>query len=644
MYCVDITWKIVGETLQVVSIFSKLKYTVQSSTTRLPFIVLIILDIDKSVQMLCQAAVLLQVLLLNSSTCKGFLHKIDWFMLEDVQYCQLKYNFDFEESDVLIDVDVVEGSHYTSFGKKVCFPALVIKDVDEILQFNGKCTSVNRQFIKNPNETYLFLDMKSDGNLNVEEVIEKFLCMFEDQPYFYVGTATHSMIIVQEYQLFSKRSVLVSKFVKTFDGLKVLDFVSFASRRSNFFGTTLRIHYNPLDEYNNRLGNLVAEKFNLTFDAEPIEIYGVKMRNGTFSGTIGELASFRIDVAMENFDHTPERLEIAVGGFTGIHTSSEIIYWNKAESVNIFSLVFKLELWIVLLAMLLIASIFVFIESKVHQSDQTHEKNLVHDAVVAFITTLKLFLAMEVEEELSPNQLSKRILYLTFGLLGALLVWTYSGLLVSYFSVESEAEPISSFDDLLTKQNLKLMIFDGGSSAQRFIRAIQENPSLENALKKNIFMIKNGDKMLQDFYSGERRDIVLFYQMYLVGPTVQKAHQSDPLKLCELKSNQLKEVKSKTKSGWLYPKNSMLQPIFDEFMIDLHRFGIQPRLEEKYWETIDQIKCESEYEPVGMKIMIVLFELLCIGIGLATLTFIIEILAALKVKLWTWFKLRMNLW
>ena len=68
--------------------------------------------------MLCQAAVFLQVLLLNSSICKGFLHQIDWFMLENVHYCQLKYEFDLEESDVLIDV--VEGGHYTSFGENVC--------------------------------------------------------------------------------------------------------------------------------------------------------------------------------------------------------------------------------------------------------------------------------------------------------------------------------------------------------------------------------------------------------------------------------------------------------------------------------------------------------------------------------------------
>ena len=86
----ELTLKTIGGTLQVVSIFSKAKYSTVLYHKKLPLIVLIILDIEKSVQMLCQAAVLLQVFLLNSSICKGFLQKIDWFMLEDVQYCQLK--------------------------------------------------------------------------------------------------------------------------------------------------------------------------------------------------------------------------------------------------------------------------------------------------------------------------------------------------------------------------------------------------------------------------------------------------------------------------------------------------------------------------------------------------------------------------
>ena len=73
----------------------------------------------------------------------------------------------------------------------------------------------------------------------------------------------------------------------------------------------------------------VAKKFNLTIDAQPIKTFGVKLENGKYSGTVGDLADLKIDIGLAFFDHLPERLEVTEGGFTELEFPHEIIYWNK---------------------------------------------------------------------------------------------------------------------------------------------------------------------------------------------------------------------------------------------------------------------------------------------------------------------------
>ena len=568
------------------------------------------------------------VTLVQIHFCSGLLNQVgDLFLLEEIQYCQVKY--DCYEDECASLITTLDTTHLISFSENDCVPTLVVKGLNELIygDYDEVSCAPKNQFIKNPNVSYVFVTMIGDEEkLNLEEIFERFPCIFQNQPYFYLATISTSMIIIEEVQIFTKKKFLAMRYVRTSKDFVLEEFVSVSSRRSNFFGLTLIAHQYVNNQaengYHTGLANLVAKKFNFTIKTEPIKTFGVKLKNGTYSGTVGKLANFPADIGMAFFDHLPERLEVTEGGFTNFHFPHQIIYWNKGNTINIFGLIFRLELWIAILGMLLFVSLLVFFMFFMAKTN-----GRIYDAVMALITSLRLFLAMDSEDELHTKKPSQRILFLAFGFLGALLLWTYSGLLVSYFSVESEDRLLSTFNDLVNKPNLKLFMIEGSSSTQLFFREIHNNPVLEEALKKSTFMVESENQLVQEFlYSSDNNDIVLFSQMYYLKSTIQKVHYN-PDKLCDLRYTQLDEVKSNIKTGWLYPKNSMLRPIIDGFLIDLHRLGIQSKLEANYWEATDdeESKCVSDFHSVGMRIMIVLFKLLSIGIGLATLTFIIEV-------------------
>ena len=55
-----------------------------------------------------------------------------------------------------------------------------------------------------------------------------------------------------------------------------------------------------------------------------------------------------------------------------------------------------------------------------------------------------------------------------------------------------------------------------------------------------------------------------------------------------IKIGQLDGLGGKIKSGWLYPKNSILRPIFDKHLIKLSRTGVEKRLHNMFFNFFDQ--------------------------------------------------------
>ena len=141
---------------------------------------------------------------------------------------------------------------------------------------------------------------------------------------------------------------------------------------------------------------------------------------------------------------------------------------------------------------------YFFIDLKLNTDPRGADTGIFSIIAVAIVTNVKALFA--TGHETSTKALSIRFYLFTYGLCAAIIFWCYTGLLVSYFTAETEEQPISSFPDLEGKPNLKLVLSEGDSSSQPYVRAIQKYPKLKMAIEKNIVWRDNFEEIVDDFF------------------------------------------------------------------------------------------------------------------------------------------------
>lgn len=547
---------------------------------------------------------------------EGLFDALDLHMLDGIDFCQIKL-----ESN--LDIELFESSHYITFDDKhLCSPTLVVKK----LEVKTKQPSQDHpRFIKDPETTFLFL--------NDQETILKPIHVEKYQPYYFVATKYTTEIVIQEVQVYVGKVERVVVLNKTNHGWKMDEstFQSVESRRSDLHGITLKAHYDGgvvkldgyIDEggnflgYNGEIATLVSKRFNVTYDLSPLKTYGIKLKNGSYTGTVKELKENNLDLAIGLFDHLPERLEVTEGGFTSFFIGNEIFYWKAKELVVIFNLIFTKELWITLIISLLVSSFYLTLEYRLE--NPTNNK-----MIDALISNFRVLLAMDLGDNWHhQRRYSIRVHILFIGLCGAIIVWIYSGLLISYFSVESEQYPISSFDDLIVKPDLKLVLTDGYSSTQGFIRATQNNPYLEEALEGKVVMVPSGQEMFDGFLETVDANSMIISQLYLLSYEIMKSYKESS-HICQIRMGYLDGLRGKVQSGWLYPKHSILKRQFDKFLFELGQTGIERQIKEKYFFFDPFDRCETTFTPIGIQIVAVLFHILGFGLVISLITLAME--------------------
>ena len=85
--------------------------------------------------------------------------------------------------------------------------------------------------------------------------------------------------------------------------------------------------------------------------------------------------------------------------------------------------------------------------------------------------------------------------------------------------------------------------------------------------------------------------------------------------LCDFLIVPLKDYKPQT-NGWMYPKNSLLQKLFDKYMLELYQTGVIRKMEKSFSPSK---MCDEETGFIGMEFDFVslFFVLLLIGLLLA---------------------------
>ena len=289
-----------------------------------------------------------------------FLNGLDLSLLDEAQYCQIVLNIPDLDVSSLVGLDM-----YISEQATDCERIIEVRELQS-LNDGQLCSQPPRdQLIKDPRITFLFWNSKSES---LDTFYQKSSCSLLHQPYFFVATQTSAnTFVIEEIQVYTKRKENVLTIKKQNEEWKVIDssFSTVYMRRTDFYGFKVKAFYanylpwGVVDQsggfvgYDGDIGTLVAEKLNLTLELKPIEVFGVKTKNGSYTGAIKDLKDNLVDIGMTCFIHLSERLEVTDGGYSNLGSIPELIYWQRQESKFIYGLVFTLESWSVIFVIIL---------------------------------------------------------------------------------------------------------------------------------------------------------------------------------------------------------------------------------------------------------------------------------------------------
>ena len=368
--------------------------------------------------------------------------------LDESHYCEIV--FDFPNFEFYGGYDLM--SNFISFNGQTCEPSFVIQPLN--LNLTKQECNQRSTFIKDPNVTFLFIN---DMNHNLDQYFGDFStlpCVLPNQPYFFVMNIYENETQVNEVQVFSKLIKVVARDEKmdTF-WIEEKNWPDTYERRLDFQRSKVIAHFTDWKEngqlmgYHGELGALIAEAFNLTLELIPLTTYGVKIGENEYTGTVNDLINNNIDFAMSHFDFIPERLEVTEGGFSTYLKAPELIFWQTQDYDFNFIMVLSFKSCLVLILLTLISSLAYFLILLRYKkiSRTNHFEKLIE----AVIVNLRALAILDINDMSSAKSIVQRIFLLTITLSGALFYWHFTGLLVSYFTFESEKPPITSFDDIL---------------------------------------------------------------------------------------------------------------------------------------------------------------------------------------------------
>ena len=241
----------------------------------------------------------------SSSVLELLSTSIDFNILEEKNYCEIV----IEDSEIQDEywLETVQYNQYISFNEQTCEPALVIRLFDfEVKEDN---CSQRATYIKNPNVTFLFIE--NGDRLDFDPMYDKFPCMLNNQPYFFMMNSFDNKLQINEVQVYSKSIKPVVQLEKV-DQVWIItkSWPDIYARRSNFQGSEVIAHYDNYVEfgiidqdgnfvgYHGDIGALVKQEFNFTLTLEPVQSYGVKIGDNKYTGTVNDLYKNKIDIGM----------------------------------------------------------------------------------------------------------------------------------------------------------------------------------------------------------------------------------------------------------------------------------------------------------------------------------------------------------
>lgn len=231
-------------------------------------------------------------------------------------------------------------------------------------------------------------------------------------------------------------------------------------------------------------------------------------------------------------------------------------------------------------------------------------------------------------------------------LCGAVVFMSYSGCLTSILAVQIFNPPFTSLQNMKQSSSFKLMAFGDGSGMNSILAKVYKNQDLkdvyETSIKPyvmsadscpslvrlwqsndpNMAMLTTEEKILtchQSMFFTQLERLINFLSFLAV-----KAH------LCDLAKAKFKDV-TDTAQGWMYPKNSILQPMFDKFMLELAENGVLENIESTFFRKSTCPDTQAFIE-IDIDFVKLLFALLSCGIAIAIFVLIWEKVSIIRSK------------
>ena len=545
----------------------------------------------------------------------------DFSLLDEVEVCQIQQNIQ-DDNQYAFTVENSDIDHFTSFSNasEKCKNTLVIRPLEELVSDLHRTSSRQCEdqmhFVKDPFSSLLFTTTE---NLKLpKELFAQWSCLYPLQPYFFVLVDLQSNQTMFEIQVYSQSIEMVWQF----SGAKLTDFRDIYERRKHFNGTKLRVHfdnYNPdgyiqngqFVGYNADLFGILQQTMNFTVELWPIQIYGVQLPNGTFSGTIHQLLQSETDIAVASYTQLPSRLEAVDPLFTTRMVKNVLFYWKNQNVRNtLYIAVFSPYFWYFVLLATFVSSLYYTFLIKLL-------KNKRLGTILIPIKSLGL-----LDFDMDFKSVSLKVFTTGVVFTSSLLYWCYSGSLISYLTNDNDSPPFTRFEDLLALPSFKVLMMEGAAPSQTLLSAAQRNPEMNKVLEQNV--IYTSSELFLEAFTTQSPDKVGIYDYYnLVKELVIKQHYDESI-LCQISWVQLEDGAAQIPQGWLLPKNSLLKKIFDKHLIEISAAGIDHHLLNKYFGHLTSPDfCSSQLVIVDYSMVGILFYLLTGGsiLGLIFLVF-----------------------
>lgn len=486
-----------------------------------------------------------------------------------------------------------------------------------------KCSKVSNKgtFIKNPQFSYLLFDEEFESTQQKHaRKLENFRCLLPFQPYFYILTRNVSAYKLYEAQMYSKRLVLLA--TSKLDNITDIQYfnTNVYERRSNFNNQSIFTkEVLEGEECMKDVFALFQRKFNfLPKHENGFTAYGSLAPNGSWKGSIGRLINHDYDIAVGEFTITSERLSVIEPGNPLMMAKTELLYrisnpkghWKSLTSV------LSMDLWLAIFASMMIFLVIFIITSQ--------RKLSLH-----FISIiLQAYLAQNFAEIpfWKVYGSKKKALALTLQLLsflGAIVFWTYSGCLVSFFAFSHSGPPIQSLGDLQINK-VKLKVYGKGATYFSVQKWLIENygddgkSAFDASVEPLEGHVRMADIVLGMGHGSARNDFGILAESQSHTRNI-KSMNLDP---CLFGRHKIPELADKP-IGWLYPNNSILRVLFNRYTMELQESGVFHQLEKRHFPK--ESSCPAiPFHRIDLGTVTIVFVIFLFGFMMALLTFLTE--------------------